>query len=162
MDIYDRLWNKVKIEEAEDGCWNWTGKKDKNGYGIVSVRSKKTRKYFRAHRLSWESINGAITKGLFVCHICDNPACIKPEHLFIGTPAENCKDMTDKGRRAKGVQTSNPGEKHPGAKLTEEQVKNIRSIFSKGGISKVDLGKQFGVSDSLIRAIVNRICWKHI
>jgi len=77
-----------------DGCWTWTGNLNQFGYGIVCVRGVKK----RAHRVAWEIEHGPIPHGLFVCHHCDNPCCVRTDHLFLGTPKDNCADMHRKGR----------------------------------------------------------------
>lgn len=87
----ERFWNYVK---KTDSCWIWGGLKNENNYGMGNLN----RKQQRAHRISWELHNGAIPSGLFVCHKCDNPPCVNPEHLFLGTNLDNIKDRVAKGR----------------------------------------------------------------
>ena len=89
-----RFWEKVEITET---CWNWTRAKRSRGYGAFGVR--RLNRVFDAHRLSWEFSYGPIPPGLFVCHHCDNPACVRPDHLFIGTHQDNMDDMKSKGRQ---------------------------------------------------------------
>ncbi len=86
-----RFWQKV---QKGDGCWEWQGSRNKLGYGITSLRGRA----IRAHRVSWEIVNGPIPDGLLVCHRCDNPACVRPDHLFLGTQIDNLRDMRTKGR----------------------------------------------------------------
>lgn len=107
------FWSKV---EKSDGCWEWTGAKSDPGYGTFNVGYHNV----RAHRLSYELLIGEIEQGMFICHKCDNPSCVNPEHLFMGTPGDNMRDMVNKGR--------NPdifGRNNPVAKLTEQEVKEI-------------------------------------
>jgi hypothetical protein len=97
MTVEERFWAKVKKSEEPDGCWEWQGSRDKDGYGILCVN----RKNVRAHRLIWELFNGTIPKGYCICHNCpngDNPSCVRLEHLFLGTYKDNAQDMVRKGR----------------------------------------------------------------
>lgn len=144
----DRFWSKV---EKTDGCWNWTAGVSEKGYGLFSVNNRNR----RAHRVSYEMHCEPIPPGMQVLHKCDNPRCVRPDHLFLGTGADNMADKVAKGREAHvGVQ----GEKHPRAKLTNEQVLAIRSMSgSEGGIAGL-----FGVSVRAINDIRNRKSWKHI
>jgi hypothetical protein len=88
-----RFWARV---DKSGECWLWTGPRDKDGYGKANVR----RRALRAHRVSWTMANGAIPEGLIVCHRCDTPACVRPDHLWLGTQLDNVRDMTAKGRPA--------------------------------------------------------------
>lgn len=125
-----------------------------------------------AHRVSWEIHNGPIPKGKWVLHKCDNPPCIRPKHLFLGTRLDNVRDMEMKGRRSaargeKHGRSTKPerntvGERNRHAKLTDDQVREIRKIASVESIAYVDLAKRFGVGDVAISRIVNRKTWRHL
>lgn len=143
-----RFWKNV---DKTDGCWNWTGTRTDKGYG----RFKTSTKNWRAHRLSYEMHCGPIPEGMQVLHECDNPSCVRPDHLFLGTNADNMADKCAKGREAhvgvKGVQ-------HPKAKLTEDDVRTIRSM--RGTLREA--ATRFGVSQTTISDIRSRRCWSHI
>lgn len=108
-DVYKR------IKKTKRGCWEWLGAIGKDGYGLTCVDSKTQ----GAHRVSWEATNGEIPKGLWVLHKCDNPKCINPKHLFLGTAKDNTKDSMQKGRR------KFRGEDNPSTKLTNTQREEI-------------------------------------
>lgn len=91
----------ARIEKNEKGCWNWVGSKDSNGYGNVSYHGK----LYKTHRLIYTLMIEEIQEGLFCCHSCDNPACINPEHIFLGTNLDNMRDKVNKGRHAEQLKT---------------------------------------------------------
>ena len=109
----DRLWSFVA---KSDGCWQWTGTKNAAGYGMIAVAGKKQ----LAHRLVYQSVHGVLKKHHVVCHSCDNPGCVNPDHLWQGTQRDNIRDQMDKGRMALG-------EKRANSKLTEDAVRDIRA-----------------------------------
>jgi hypothetical protein len=104
-------------------------------------------------------VNGPIPEGLVICHRCDNPSCVNPAHLFLGTHADNVADKMRKGRHR-----TNPhkGEDHRSAKLTQEQVLEVRRRFAVGGISKAALGREYGVTQTTIDHIILRATWRHL
>ena len=142
----ERFWSKV---EKTGGCWEWTGGRI-HGYGAFAVK----RKPIRAHRYSYELHNGKVPKSLLVCHTCDVPSCVNPEHLFVGTHADNSADMVSKERQA-----HQRGELHPSSKLTDEDVLEIRSA---AGFYQRELAKKYGISRSHISMILHRKRWAHI
>ena len=130
-------------------CWVWTGCKNTDGYG----RTMRNGKNIGVHRLMFILQFGEIPKGKLVMHTCDNPPCINPAHLKLGTHDENMQDMTDKGRRARF-----PGELNPSVKLTHQEVDKIRALVSEGLYAK-DIAPLFGVSMATIYHIKNGRIW---
>jgi len=131
------------------GCWEWTGIKNEQGYGVIGkspyIRDGKNT---RAHQLSWIIYNGKIPKGLYVCHRCDNPSCVNPDHLFLGTPKENTRDKMRKGR-------NNTGMGYIGTKLSPQDIINIRCDASIG-VSYKDIGVKYGISRRFASKIISR------
>lgn len=153
-----RFWSNV---EKTERCWMWKGGTFKrSGYGRIMVNSKS----MVASRFSYELAYGSVPVGLMVCHDCDKfyppkdityRRCVRPDHLFLGTAKDNQQDMTRKGR-------GRIGEKAGSAKLTETQVIEIRHRYKAGGISQEKLGKQYGVTQGLVKEIVHGRIWKHL
>lgn len=155
--VRNRL-SKYSIKNESTGCIEWNGCKDKDGYGllIVSGLSEKKRNV-RAHRLSYLVNFGEINDGMFVCHSCDNPSCINPVHLFVGTPADNVADMMAKGRYVSGGKR-HFGESNPKAKLTRKQVDGIL-VLKKFGISAQKIADSLGMNKSSIHRIFSGKVW---
>jgi len=148
----DRFWEKVE-RCGEEECWLWNGRTNNQGYGMFWA-DKST----LVHRFSWELHHGPIPEGMFVCHHCDNPPCVNPAHLFLGTLQDNHADMMAKGRH---FSPGTPGELHPNHKLNEDQVRLIRQCFSQGD-TRSDLARRYAVSWTNIDDIVRYKSWRHI
>ena len=141
--LQDRFFSRfVKLE---NGCWQWRSHTDKDGYGILPGANKNT----RSHRLSYEIHIGEIPEGLIVCHHCDNPGCVNPDHLFVGTPKDNAHDALQKGRHY-------IGEKNGRSKLTAKNVKEILNSNMNGQ----QLAEKFGVTRSTINNVRRGVTWK--
>lgn len=155
-DPVERFWSFVK---KTDGCWIWSGA-NVAGYGALSVPEGMER---RAHRFSWVLHYGAIQQGLDVLHRCDNPPCVRPDHLFLGTALDNARDMASKGRSGatKHPEKISRGESRPASKLTEKDVVNIRRLHADGKTQK-EIAQKYNVTSALISGIVRKVGWKHI
>lgn len=148
-----RFWAKVDKSAGAEGCWPWTGARNWQDYGIFKLAGGTHGQ--SAHRYTWEVTNGRIPDGLQVLHRCDNPPCCNPAHLWLGTNTDNVADKMAKGR-AKTAR----GETNRHAKLTADQVKEIRALG--GTMSQEKIGQQFGVSQVQISNILRGDHWKHI
>lgn len=146
-NIGERFWAKV---EKTGGCWNWTAAHNKRGYGRIRISGKSA----HTHRISWELHNGPIPEGLWVLHKCDNPPCVNPAHLFLGTYKYNIADMIKKGRVPRGESVSR-------AKLSWNNVEQIRSMYRGNGgtLSQRELSKKFGVGQASISRVVTMKGW---
>lgn len=144
-----RFWDKV---HKTDGCWEWTASLDRYGYGKFSSEQGQ---WQRAHRISWQLTHGYIPPKTCVLHRCDNPKCVNPEHLFLGTHADNMRDMYAKDRRR-----ARRGESHGMARLSQVQVDAIRNLDANGNWTLLELATRFGVSQSTIWSVVNGKTWR--
>jgi hypothetical protein len=147
-----RFWSKVQIKGVND-CWEWIGASEKKEHGRFRLNRSTL---VSAHRFSFELKNGEIPKGMCVCHACDNPACVNPGRLWLGTKADNNRDRKSKGRNA-----PTDGEKNPAAKLTEEDVREIRRLLPVVR-SQEEIAKKFHVSIAQISNIKRGVSWSNI
>lgn len=160
------------VDVADEACWLWMAYCDDDGYGVTSDTSGEGKgRTIQAHRRAYELFVGEIPSGMCVCHRCDTPACVNPDHLFLGTQQDNQKDKTAKGRQAKGGNVgvrlhpesySLLGEDNNAAKLTDAQVREIRARHQAGEAGYKRLADEYGVSKSVIRDVIKRITWSHI
>lgn len=151
LDRFEAFFDKT------DRCWNWKGSKQTQGYGKIKVGGRT----FRAHRLAFELYIGAVPDKIFVCHKCDNPACVNPDHLFLGTPKQNTHDMLRKGRwvqppsRKPGTVR---GSKNFNSRLKEAEVLKIKALLRDKVLNK-DIAKRFDVVPKTISDIKLNKTW---
>lgn len=146
----------AKVERRDDAsCWPWIGTRNNKGYGMFMVTSPKK---IPASRASWMLFRGEIPAGMSVCHECDNPACVNPSHLFLGTHADNMHDMHNK-KRHKYV--AHVGSKNGFARLDESKVSTIKAML-RAGVTHKAIAKTFGVAASGISHIASGKSWKHV
>jgi len=163
QSIPERFWTKVQKTRT---CWLWTAAQSTNGYGRFGVGTQT----LAAHRVAWFLTSGTMPS-LCVCHRCDVRLCVRPDHLFLGTYADNLRDMRLKGRgrgpsRGKNWALNHPercarGEALPFSKLREDDVRLIR-LHQASGRSMGSLARQFGVGQPCIMRVVTRKTWKHV
>ena len=148
------FWSNV-IPKTQSECWNWNGFKNEDGYGHIGVIGYN----IRTHRLSWMIHFGPIPNGVCVCHRCDNPACVNPSHLFLGTVQDNVTDRHLKGRSRGGSQ---PGESHNMAKLKDDDVRQIFNEARSRSSTQREIAKKYGVTQSAISNILTGKLWRHL
>jgi hypothetical protein len=144
----EHFWSKV---DKSGECWTWTAYRNANGYGEVRA----SKKLWLAHRFAWHLEHGEIPDGLNVLHSCDNPPCVRPLHLFLGTQLDNVKDCVQKRRNGTAY-----GEAKGNAKLTRGSVKKIRELYAKGGVTQRALAKVYGVGKTVIWNVTTRRTWR--
>ena len=148
-NVHAHFWNYVDVSQEPDGCWMWLGPR-MGRYGSL--------KKVRAHRLSYEYFNGTEPGDLCVCHHCDEPYCVNPNHLFLGTQQDNIADMDRKGRR---VPLCCVGEKNPRARLTEKRASDIRFAL-ENGITCSDFARWSGIARGTLEHIYYRRSWAYV
>ena len=146
-----RFWSKVKKTSR---CWLWTGAKRGRGYGVLR-RGSADEGFVDSHRFSYEIHFGPVPEDMWVLHHCDNPSCIRPSHIYAGTPKQNNQDMVFRGRSIRG-------ESHANSRLTFNQVKIIRSEYIPHKIFMETFAKRFRVSVSTIQRVISKESWNHI
>lgn len=142
-----RFWSKVQIVGE---CWVWIGSKWSSGYGMVYLYGDR----HRAHVIAYEEFVGSVPFGLCVLHHCDNPPCVRPDHLFPGTRGDNMRDAAEKGRIAKG-------HVHWNAKLTEADVEEIRLLGQCGVFQRI-IAQAYGIRQCNVSRILNNKWWRHV
>lgn len=157
QSVEERFWKYIDKLDGNNSCWLWVGSKNRHGYGTITVDGKS----LLAHRVSWEIHFGAIPShesyhGLCVLHKCDNPPCVRPDHLFLGTNRDNAIDKIDKNRQAVFA-----GEHNPRSVLTEKDVKEIRGRCADGE-RQTDIAREYGVSKYAVWRVIHRKNWAHI
>lgn len=152
MNLFDRLFDKAIVKE--NGCWEFSGSRNYRGYGQIRDSSGRQT---GAHRVAYDLCTGDIPKGMLVLHKCDNPPCINPEHLFLGTNQDNMDDMANKGRRI-----NYKGEELPQAKLTAEAVIEILKEIAANRVENNTLADRYNVSPQTICDIKAGRTWKHV
>jgi hypothetical protein len=150
--LLERLLSRTD-KSGPDGCWLWTGCKDRNGYGVLTVKKDWKQSNKRTHRLMYLAAYGVDPGSLCVMHSCDNPSCVNPDHLSLGTNDDNTADRERKGRNRPPK-----GEAHGNAKLTDDAVRFIRG----SSLPRRILAQRFKVSPSLIGCVRRRLIWRHI
>jgi hypothetical protein len=154
-----RFWSFVD-ERGPDECWGWQGGRDRQGYGQMTVRRGKT---LKAHRLSWELAHHCeIPDGMMIRHTCDNPSCVNPAHLLVGTNVDNMHDLMERGDSKKLARCVLPGERHRSSKLTADQVCEMRRLHRENGHGAVELARRYGVHRCTAWEAITHRTWKHI
>lgn len=172
-DVVKRFWTKVN---KSDGCWEWTAATWGKGYGALGIDKHS----YSAHRISYQMARGPIPDGLWVLHTCDNPKCVRPDHLWLGTNQDNMTDCLRKGRTTRGKPRGhNPriagdehwSRKHPeriprgenrNTTLIAEDVRTIRARYEGGGVYMRELAMEYGITLSSVSSIIRRVTWGHV
>lgn len=147
MTIVERLLSKVKVNA--NGCFEWQMYRRPDGYGTIRIDTIA----HRAHRLSYQTFRGPIPDGLFVCHRCDNPACINPAHLFLGTPKDNAQDAASKDRTMFGTD-------HTWSKLSDKTVRAIFEMYNTGRYTQGDIAKHFDICQQEVHWVLAGKIWQ--
>lgn len=146
----ESFWLRVD-KHAPNGCWEWQSTMNDRGYGVLRFQGLKG----MAHRVAFELTNGPIPDGLCLLHRCDNPRCVNPAHLFLGTKGDNARDMVQKQR-------SLIGERNHKAKITREQATEISRLYATGKYPQQRIAAQFGIGQGQVSKIVRRTEWHNL
>jgi hypothetical protein len=152
--LEERFWSKVALA-VDNECWEWTAHKNPNGYGQISIGTRQESRWL-APRVSWLLHYHSDPGELDVCHTCDNPGCVNPNHLFLGDAQANANDSINKGRHSPPPRLL--GSSHPNAKLNEEAVREIRS----SPLSAAEMAVKFGVTKTAVDYVRKRRTWRHL
>ncbi len=156
-----RFWARAYRTE---GCWEWRGHRNGSfGYGRVTINGRRE----LAHRWAWLLVNGPIPEGLWVLHHCDNPQCVRPDHLYLGTATDNAHDRDIRNRGSRGAahaakMTVRRGSQNKRAKLTESQVAEIRRRYTGRYGQQQELAEEYGIHRMTLHRIVHRQRWTHV
>ena len=140
--------------DAASGCWIWLRTFGRDGYGRMGIKGKMR----LAHRVSYETFVGPIPDGMYVCHRCDDHGCVRPEHLFLGTQADNIRDMWRKGRAR--VPTTQSGSANYNARLDPSVGKTIRHLYFAERRSQQEIGDFYGINQAYVSRIVRKLAWE--
>jgi hypothetical protein len=152
-DVQERFW--ANFDDSGSGCWEWTGGSNEPGYGRIRIQDKL--RY--AHRVAYQLECGPLDDGEQVNHHCDNPACVRPGHLFAGDQKQNVEDAIEYGDL---LESRVRGPENGKSKLAEDQVREIRRDYAEEVHSQRELASKFGVSRGAIQSIVDRETWQHV
>lgn len=172
LPLSDRFWSHV---EKTDTCWLWTGAGGRRGYGFLNLDGRP----YPAHRLAYELTYGLLLPGIWCLHHCDNPPCVRPDHLFLGTRGDNVRDMVAKQRHwaavhpervlrgamhhsARHPELRPRGEAHARATLTNALVREIRRLYSEAHVSKSGIARGLGISRSCVQHVLAERTWRHV
>lgn len=156
VPVEERFWDKV---DTSGDCWLWMGARQVSGHGVLGIRGSKLG---RAHRVSYELCIGPIPPGMSVCHRCDNPPCVRPDHLFLGSQADNIADMKAKGRAGHAnYPGKNRGSKHGMSRFTETQVADMKARMRAGEPRKTIMS-EYQIGDALLSMIATGKRWAHV
>ena len=144
-EIIRAFWSRVKKLRGRDGCWLWTGGVNHKGYGKFYANGNPN---IRAHKFAFKLANRKLPRGKLLCHRCDVRRCVRPTHMFVGTIADNQKDMARKGR-------ARFGERHPQAHISASTVSKVRCLY-RGGMRQVNISRKLRLPSSTVSRIVNR------